>query len=230
MSNRKNETQEPMASSNEASPSALTGLNLRRIRRERGLSSKQLAEILGTSGAQLSRLEKGKRRFTDIWLNRIAKALDVTVNELVSENATNEEIVVSYAAGRRQSDELETDEQVRLRLPVDCRYPNAHRYAVQVETAEDGKLSLKRIIIICAPLAEQSQAMSIGDLYHVRKLANKENNEWNSYICRLEKDSSDKLFLSPCAPNSHDKGIINFLTGSADTIVTGTVIGKYEKI
>jgi phage repressor protein C with HTH and peptisase S24 domain len=47
--------------------------NLRSIREKMGLTLDQLAEMMGTSQQQLSRLEKGERRLSDVWLRRYEK-------------------------------------------------------------------------------------------------------------------------------------------------------------
>ncbi len=46
------------------------------LRKARGLTLKRLAELVGTSNQQISHLEKGRRRLTLDWMERIAKALE----------------------------------------------------------------------------------------------------------------------------------------------------------
>lgn len=57
--------------------------NLEKIRLEKGLSQQKLAELVGTSGPQVNRLEKGERRLTVDWLMRFAEALDVSPSEII---------------------------------------------------------------------------------------------------------------------------------------------------
>ena len=59
---------------------------LRRIRKERGLTLNQLAEQIGTDHQSISRLERGKSRLTLEWLMKITKALNMSVSEFGSEN------------------------------------------------------------------------------------------------------------------------------------------------
>ena len=47
-----------------------------KLRKARGLTLKRLAELVGTSNQQISHLEKGRRRLTVEWMERIAEALD----------------------------------------------------------------------------------------------------------------------------------------------------------
>lgn len=57
---------------------------IREIREAAGLSSDQLAERVGTSGAQIRRLESGDRKLTDGWMARIAEALGCTPADLIA--------------------------------------------------------------------------------------------------------------------------------------------------
>lgn len=57
--------------------------NLKALRLERGLSQPRLAEMMGTTKNQLIKLEKGERRLTAGWIERAAKALDVSPGRLV---------------------------------------------------------------------------------------------------------------------------------------------------
>ena len=84
-----------------------TGANVRRIRKERGLTAKEFAARIGTSPPQVTRLEKGQRRLTVIWLNRIAKGLDVAINDLLGEPALLDVVSVAYVAGRDEGDEVQ---------------------------------------------------------------------------------------------------------------------------
>jgi DNA-binding Xre family transcriptional regulator len=60
---------------------------IREIREAAGLSSDELAERVGTSGAQIRRLETGERRLTAEWMEKIAEELGCTPADLIS-NAT----------------------------------------------------------------------------------------------------------------------------------------------
>lgn len=56
---------------------------LREIREKQGLSQAELAERAGTSQSQIDRLEKGHRRLTVDWLNRLSQALRCTPTEIL---------------------------------------------------------------------------------------------------------------------------------------------------
>lgn len=73
----------------------MTGDNLKRLRESQGLSIKELADKCDLSDYTIWRIETNtsKRPYPDT-LNRIAKALGVTVNELTEETPTEEQVKV----------------------------------------------------------------------------------------------------------------------------------------
>ena len=58
---------------------------LNELRRARGLSQEGLAELLGCSKMQISRLENGKNDLTLTWMKRIAHVLGVEPADLLTE-------------------------------------------------------------------------------------------------------------------------------------------------
>lgn len=58
------------------------GQRIRDLRADRGMLAKQLAEIVGVSRPQLSRIESGTRPMDSMLLRRIAQALHVPVDDL----------------------------------------------------------------------------------------------------------------------------------------------------
>ncbi len=56
---------------------------IKRLREERGISSRALAKKLGTSAAQMSRLESGKSALSVKWILKISAALNVPSNEIM---------------------------------------------------------------------------------------------------------------------------------------------------
>jgi transcriptional regulator with XRE-family HTH domain len=61
------------------------GLNLQRLRREKGLSQEELADLASIHQTYLSGVERGKRNPTITVLQRIAKALGVDIQDLVQQ-------------------------------------------------------------------------------------------------------------------------------------------------
>jgi transcriptional regulator with XRE-family HTH domain len=53
------------------------------LRREKGVSLTDLAKAAGTTKAQIQKLERGDRRLSLDWMDRIARALDVKISDLL---------------------------------------------------------------------------------------------------------------------------------------------------
>lgn len=68
---------------NSAQASGMAGNNIAAIRKAKGLSQTQLAEMVNTTLSNLGKLERGNRRLNQTWLDRIAKALGVEPYELI---------------------------------------------------------------------------------------------------------------------------------------------------
>lgn len=59
------------------------GLRIAALRNDRGLTQAQLAETLGVSQQQMLSFEKGRRRIAVATLPKLARALGVSIEELV---------------------------------------------------------------------------------------------------------------------------------------------------
>lgn len=59
------------------------------LRRERGLSLAALAKAAGTTKAQIQKLERGDRRLSLEWMERLAGALQVKPSDLLPESAVS---------------------------------------------------------------------------------------------------------------------------------------------
>lgn len=61
----------------------LVGRNAARLRREKGLTQEQLAELSGLSQQYISGLEQGRRNPTIVTIHELAVALEVTHLDLL---------------------------------------------------------------------------------------------------------------------------------------------------
>lgn len=70
------------------------GLNIRKLRIEKGISQQDLAAICNFEKSNLCRIESGNVNLTIKTLNRISKGLGVTIKELVDfiEVEANEDV------------------------------------------------------------------------------------------------------------------------------------------
>ncbi len=203
------------------------GANIRRIRKERGLTAKEFAARIGTSPPQITRLEKGQRGLTELWLKRIARGLDVAVNDLLGEPALLNVIPVTYVTGRDEGDEVSKADRTSLRLPEDDRFFTALRYGVLIGENHAGGRFAQGSIVICAALQDINEAMALGTHYHVRREG---KDGFLSLICELDQDPSGKLCLVPATDNPSLKTSIPYEgTNNTTVVLAGRVVGVYSK-
>ena len=58
--------------------------NIKQIRKERGLTLAQVAQYAGTTAQQIGMLERGDRRLSDVWMERLSFALKVEPYQLIT--------------------------------------------------------------------------------------------------------------------------------------------------
>ena len=76
------------------------GLNLQRLRREKGLSQEELADLADIHQTYLSGVERGKRNPTITVLQRIAEALGADIQDLVKKRGWRANTYRELGAGR----------------------------------------------------------------------------------------------------------------------------------
>lgn len=77
------------------------GTNLRTLRRERGLSQEALADLADIDRSYMSGVERGLRNISVVNLSRLAKALDVSIVELIdpsSGRTSSRDEIAAYRA------------------------------------------------------------------------------------------------------------------------------------
>lgn len=74
--------------------------NIRALRKFRGLSQQQLADMIGSSQSMIDRLEKGERPLTQKWMRAIADALKCKPYQLVQEDFDIATLSLPYSESR----------------------------------------------------------------------------------------------------------------------------------
>ena len=87
----------------------ILGQNIRKYRIQKGWSQKQLSDAVNIDRAEISRIENGERgAMSCTMLRRFAKALGVSMDELMGEDEENDDVVVQH---QRKFEQLETNNQ-----------------------------------------------------------------------------------------------------------------------
>jgi XRE family transcriptional regulator, fatty acid utilization regulator len=78
------------------------GRRIRQLRTERGMTLDELATALGRAPSQLSVIENGKRELKLSELQKLSRALEVTVDQLLAQEAPSERAALEIALERAQ--------------------------------------------------------------------------------------------------------------------------------
>ena len=90
------------------------GEKIKDIRKQKGLTMRELASIAGTSQQQIDRLEKGQRRMTIEWLEKISNALGHNPHNLLAEEIENDlDRNISTTAKAKIIGSIEKDGMIR---------------------------------------------------------------------------------------------------------------------
>lgn len=82
------------------------------LRRAKGMSQTELADAIGTTRVQIHRLEHGARRLSLDWMERVARALNVKISDLLpseegsAKYASPEEEILGIVAQLSEKDQL----------------------------------------------------------------------------------------------------------------------------
>lgn len=73
--------------------------NLKKLRRAQHLTQHALAHMIGTTRSQYVKLERGERRLSDVWIEKISNALEITPGALIDSSFNRKAPVVGYIGG-----------------------------------------------------------------------------------------------------------------------------------
>ena len=87
----------------------ILGQNIRKYRKQKGWSQKDLSDTVDIDRAEISRIENGERgAMSCTRLRRFAKALGVSMDTLMGEDEENDDVVVQH---QRKFEQLDTNNQ-----------------------------------------------------------------------------------------------------------------------
>lgn len=96
----------------------ILGQNIRKYRIQKGWSQKQLGDAVNIDRAEISRIENGERgAMSCIMLRKFAKALGVSMDELMGENEGNNAAIVQH---RKKFEQLDVNQQKLIEQMTDA--------------------------------------------------------------------------------------------------------------
>lgn len=98
--------------------------NIQRLREQKGFSQKEVATAMSIPQSQYSRIENGKGEPTITSLEKLAKALDVSITEFFKSAAGEEELNMPLMEKIKIIDTLGKDEKNALLKMIDITIAN----------------------------------------------------------------------------------------------------------
>ncbi len=172
------------------------GGRIKALREKRGITRDELAKQINTSRTTLYRLESGDQGMTESWLDKLSKALQTPLTDLIVADVRGR-IVVKHEANADEwvsEIELPADRQFSIELPSEKTTPDT--FGVNVTgPGQSARLAIGSIAV-CRPLADDEHLNS-GTLYFVREA---KDGKYRFSIKELKHDESGRIWLSPPDP------------------------------
>ncbi len=218
---------------------------IRKMRLKRGLTTQQLADLVGTSQGQIVKLEKGHRKLTKEWAERLAPYLGCNAAALLfPEDATlGAPVLGTVQAGvwrEASEDPLHIEGWAdplaggfeRIPAPPDRRYPHAPVFALRVEGDSMDKLFPPGSYALCVRLADAGlgpQDVPPGSIVVCQR---RKHDIYEATLKRLQR-ADGQLLLMPESTNPRHKPITLRPPRHAqetETTIAALVVGKYERL
>lgn len=208
---------------------------IRELRQEKGLTIEALAELVGTTGATIQRLETGNRQLTEKWINKIAKCLDVQVAELFGNILPVDEhglpVLGEVQAGVwKEVDNADEAKYAVLPIGPDPRFPGAEQFALMVRGESMNRVFPPGQYVVCVRWAQIGRGPRDGDLVIVER----RRDGLVEATCKRVAIKNQKIYLMPESNDPRWQNPIEIeLNGSLENdeiVVTALVIGRYEQI
>lgn len=210
-------------------------LKLANLRKDKGLTQVELAEMAGTTQSTVNKLEKGQRTLNKKWAEKFAPILGVSPQELLFDASGSIIPVqqirvegVSHAGRFEDISLIDDDEYSRevLAAPKDDRFPHAHQYALKVSGDSMNLRYPDGGYVVCAAWQDTGLELKDGHAIHVERIRFASERETTIKIYR---EIDDKRWLYPDSTNkNHQPFEIN---GDPDIeiIIKGIILATYAK-
>ena len=198
-------------------------------RKARRMTQPTLAELVGSTTSEISKLERGDRRMTLEWLTRIGAALGVSPNDLLSPPGEQKIVPLTHhkishrklpvmgevvAGAWLDVDPLQSDPIDWLDFTSDATLPAHHTYALRVRGTSLNKIAPDGAILVCVDLIGAGISIREGDLVIVEQSRDGDFHEvtakrvrWANGHYELWPESMDPKWQTPIVLNGDDDGV-----------------------
>ena len=203
---------------------------IRELRKARGLTMAELGDAAGTEAPTINKLEKGQMRLTDVWMQRIAKALGVQVAELITEAPPPEAIFVRgrvQAGAWAESLEWDADERYPVWVPIPEKWRAFNKFGLEVRGPSMNRRYPEGTILVCVSVIEADVEPQQGHRYIVERIDSAGQHEMT--VKELKFDDDGKAWLWPDSDHPEHQAPIAADGGDGDSIeIRGIVITSVQ--
>lgn len=208
------------------------------LRRQKNMTALVLAEKVGTTAQQIGRLEKSKRRLTTDWMVRIAAALDVPPEALITAEDTKEFNIIHFVgyvqAGKwQEACELPKDEWTPVHYPANPTLKGKKIFALGVKGDSMNKIFLpNRTTLICCAIDDylelQPEGVQNGDFIIAQKTSS--DGKYECTVKRYAKVNDNMVILSPESTDPQYQPIILTANKPCEYSIVAIVIDYQTKL
>lgn len=202
------------------------GEHIRALRKKEHLTGNQLGERIGASGEAIYKLERGERRISMLWIERLAEGLQIRPAEILAGAAMTAQSVMMRGRGKidlwRDDPFLPESEQYPVPVPDDPRY--AERFAFLVGCEGINLIYPKGTILFCTAECEFDE---IGK-YYLFTRTRKSDGKIEILVHRMIKDQAGQLWLKPESSEPKFKAIKLASDQDYEIEIIARVVGSYK--
>lgn len=206
---------------------------LKELREERDLSIADLARLVGTSHATISRLESGKMQLTELWARKIATAMKIAVAEIFGE------VIPSMTPGMAVLGEVQAGVWKEAEVADELRYPplpifpdhvysKVRQFALRVRGDSMNRVVQDGMYIVCASWPELGREPEDGDLVVVER---RRAGLIETTLKRVRIENGSVVFVPDSTdPRWQEPVRIDHLGDGEEIAIIALAIGKYERL
>ena len=191
---------------------------IQEIREKKKISRQQIADLMETSVTQIFRLETGERKLTFEWLERFAKALNVSAGELIGSNGNIQTIykVGFVEAGNWQEAlQLPQDEWEQVSYNMNDNMKGLHIFALGVRGNSMNRIfPAEKTTLICCCIDDYPYTIENGDYVIAQRIS--PDGKYEATVKRFTRVDENTVILSPESTDESYKPIIITNTNAND--------------
>lgn len=205
---------------------------LKELLEERDISIAELARMVGTTHATISRLKSGNMQMTEHWARKIATAMKIGVAEIFGE------VIPPMTPGMRVLGEVQAGVWKEAEVADELRYPplpilpdhvysKVTQFALRVRGESMNRVVQDGMYIVCASWPELGREPEDGDLVVVER---RRAGLVETTLKRVRMENGSVVFVPDSTDARWQEPVrIGDLGDGEEIAIIALAIGKYER-